>query len=954
MHLPTPFDIQMTQFIESLEAAGLRTSVVATERALNGYRLGFVDYALQRIGMADRQYMLISVRSKAAADLAYMIGELQHHRPDFAIASPTQDSLLFVDTSHLPKDQAYGFGDIFINAGFIFEYESKFEKRGTSLLRPAPLFYHIPRPMHTLEVSPKDFMSSVDLAILRELGMDTLETRALDGMIIGRRSLLNKMVNHTKDEYLNEVPDRRRQAMTRRLNHPVHNFRLVSPDGMIKGQIIYIADKVFDKMYGTKADFVQMEGEIKSAIKHTDSTIILSDPQPGHHRMNFNIQSLCNRRYDAAEPNWIRDTLIETVDEQCEKALDPVDGPDYLFGNPDDLLDDIAEMSRNGGHISEITRLRLRGADLVIRGIHPRAIPDVMNNSLNFKRAHIRPNGKQVKFPAGKSGAHVQIISLAAAYMAGYTGPYVERDTIRYWKKYDVAIVNHLDYIISFYDNSGGSDHDDFFDMVEPASEGNVRKLVTWRNPSTMREYTILTIAGDWPITEAAPFTVTPQVKDLATAERHGDQVHAIIDEAMATITLLNPLAMANVTRAGFLNHALMFVDAVAYKGLPEGVKLHTGGQYSFPRFITMAEDRFNGEGSVDQAVASSMIMETSYGPIRGFRLCPMEDKVDTYVQGGSSEARAAVAEENKVLLGAAVRRAVAGEPFDARFAQMRSIPGIFYAQEQIPLPRKAMKKYTGKLDDSIDVTNRNWFGHFMGSTERYLDNKTAYAKKVVSDTAGEYAPECIREQASTYYGFDGSALFTNDGRTVSVRKSGEKPLPVDLTYGAAGLLRRFRIEQRSISEQREEEIAALGKEATKEQIEEITNHSYDLMAATAELMFNDRTFWDPNYCVDPEMLANSRFVHANRAIAAAKEGPLSTLDMDNLEDRYKMALSLAAACYVIPKKDGLISFFMFRSEDMWNLLMDAITYYGEGEFSTIDEIIEEANERNLKLKDKN
>ncbi len=695
-----------------------------------------------------------------------------------------------------------------------------------------------------------------------------------------------------------------------------------------------------------------MSGEIKGAIKHHDSSFILSDPQLGHHSLNFNSQSLSNRRLDAAEPNWLFDQLVTHVDNRCDKALDPDQGPEFLFGDLDQLLEDIAYHNREGGNISDMQRLQNRGTEMWVRGIHPRSIPDVMYNSLNFKRTHLprsegthkRP-GKKVRFPAGKAGAHIQIISLAAAKMAGYNGPYVERGTIRYWKRTNCAIVNHLDYILEFYDNSGGCDHDDFFDLVEVKAVAGKRQLVAWRNPSTMREYSMFIIEGHWPITEAAPFEVTPQVKSLHEAETEGDAIRSNIDFMWGLYMVMAPHAIDGLSMAAFTNKSLIGCDAVSYKGLPEGVKLHNGGRYSFDHWTIMANDRFNGDGSVNQAVATSMILETSYGPIRGLRLCAMEDKVDTYVQGGSSEARAAVAQENALLFEASCRKAVSGEPFDERFAYMRSIPGIYYATFQKSLPKQAMKKYRGKLDDTIVVSDRNWYGHFVARSERYLDQKTASAKKMVSDTAYDFAHPCISKQGKKYYGFDGRHLYTDTAAYLDAKPSGDR-LPVDLTYGAAGLLRRFRVEQAKLGEARKADIAALGDEATEADIEAITDASMRLMEATAEAMFYDRHNWDPNYCVTDEMLKTDGFTNVKAHVRAARLGALSTLDFADEAEKHQFVLALAGACYAIPKKDGLLSFYIFRSDHMWSLLMEALAYYSEGEYYSMDELIEEAKNR--------
>lgn len=954
MRLPTPFELEINEFIALLERSNIRTSLVITEEDRNGYRLGFVDYALERCGIPNAQYALVSVESKNADELAWLFTAMTTLKPAFAVASPEKDSILFVDIPSDKRDDiGNDFGAIFEVAGFRFEYEAKFEKRGTSLLRPAALFWHFNRQLNILEMSPEDFMSKSDIELLREAGALDDAGRALDGLIVGRVSTLTAMVNHTRHNYWVATKGMLERQL-RRFNHPVHNFRAITPEGMVKGQIIYISDKQFNRLYGRDVDIVQMSGEIKGAIKHLDSSFILSDPQLGHHRLNFNAQSLSNRRLDAAEPNWVFDQLVEHVENRCEKALDPIEGPEFLFGDLDQLLADIAYHNREGGNISDMQRLQNRGTDMYVRGIPVRSIPDVMTSALNFKRTHL-PNsdpakgkwGKRIKLPAGKSGAHIQVVSYAAAKMAGYTGPYVEQGTIRYWKRANFAIVNTVEYVVSFYDNSGGCDHDDFFDLVEVKAVNGQRKLVVWRNPSTMREYSLFTIEGHWPITEAASFEVTPKVKSLHEAETDGDAIRANIDWMYALYALMAPHAISGMAKTGFLNKSLIGCDAVAYKGLPEGVKLHNGGRYTFNQFVIMANDRFNGEGSVDQAVNTCMVLETSYGPIRGMRLCPMEDKVDTYVQGGSSEARAAVAQENSLLFEASCRRALRGEAFDQRFAQMRSVPGVYYSTFQKPLPKQAMRKFSGKLDEHIEVDNRNWYGHFIARTERYLDQKTAYAKKVVSDTAFSFAHPCVKQMGRKYYGLDGRRLYTDTGQFVAAKSKGQ-PLPVDLTYGASGLLRRFRMEQARIGEARRADIAALPKDASEADREAITDASMRLMEATAEAMFFDRHNWDPNYCVSDEMLGTYGFGNVKAHIRAARQGGLSTLDLTNgdTEQLYQFVLALAAACYLTPLKDGTLSFYIFRSDHMWWLLMEALAYYSEGEYYSMDEIIAEAEVR--------
>lgn len=907
--------------------------VVMTEKAMNGYRLGLVDYVLDIMGIAGTAYRMVAVDGDSVSTLPVSMEKCA-----FAVSRDVQDILLYVDGHE-------EFGKLFTDAGFEFKYESKFEKRANIFTRPAPLFGHRKGGYRLLEIDQDTMLKANQACELEDLDLLSESGRILDGMIIGRKSLLTEAVNETKDQHLGHLPKSQAARVARRFTHPVSNFRMINPQGFWKGQVFWMKDKTFDRLYGDY-DFVQMAGETKDAIRHVTDGFFVADPQRGHDKTSFNIQSMCNRRFDAAEPNWMRDEVKAWADERFEQGLDPETGPEYLFGDVDAFIDLLIETAQSGKDPSQIARYQARGTELMLRGIHPRAIPDIMNSALNFERAIWRPNGKP-KIPAGEAGAHVQIISDAAARFAGWDGD-VAQGQIKYWRKYNVAIVSSVDYVTRFFQNSGGSDHDDFFDLIEFTSDKgeDVREIIVWRNPSTMREYSMFTIIGDWPITKAAPIHITPKVKPLTEAEADGEKIFAEARSFFKILqTVCSPEAMESVNAAAFLKQLMLQGDGVTYKGLPDGKPIHHGAsKYTFNDFIVKMEDRTQGAGSVDKAVANSMLYETTLGPLTGYRLCAMEDKVDAYVQGGAAEARVAIDEESDKLFFEVMRAAKGDDAYiDRNLADFRNLGGIYYMTTGQPMPRKATKAYSGKLNDSIDVNQNTWFGHFERSTRTYLAEKTNMAKQIVSDTCVSFAPDCIAREGLRYYGFDGWQLYSADGNVYNLaNKKSEKPFPVDLNFGAAGLLRRWKLYFNERKQQMLREQAQWMRETGKNSIprdmnEAMLNMVFEDARNMAGEMFFDPANWDPSQCIPESAFESNRRRNAfavNKAIRdEASNGLYTQVDFDQVEDLYRFVLSLAAACYKIPTSGGLRSFFMFQNDVLWDLLMKAISYFDEDEY---------------------
>jgi len=420
--------------------------------------------------------------------------------------------------------------------------------------------------------------------------------RPLDGWIVISQDLLDRLVAQSKfhQNALRRLLQQKKVARTR-----VFNIRIITPLGFIKGNAVigqHMPDGVDVIVAGSTG--------IKAEILSDGKVYVIAEPQPPKRAIRTNTQTEANNA-DWLFPleqkkEWISDFFAKMRSDIAEgRILQAFSDIESVRWRTIKESGNVPEGINAGTGYSVIDLVKHGGDYRKSPFILERMAGAVTDNLIDYDEGNLR-------FPV-PCAINEQVISESAANMAGYFIR-VERGTIRRIPKIGVHVISDSDYL-SFYDDQGGCDHDDFFDLYYRTVDG-VKSVVVIRSPNEIGGYTIFRyVEGDpYPKWKKADGTEVefPEV-DVTKAPKR-------ISEALADGSLV-------------------------YTGLPSDSMAKEESDQSDRRMYSLddflAELDTITDDKVGKYINPTMLYSVVFKRSRSSYPCSQERAIDTFVQPG-------------------------------------------------------------------------------------------------------------------------------------------------------------------------------------------------------------------------------------------------------------------------------------------------------------------------------
>jgi hypothetical protein len=468
------------------------------------------------------------------------------------------------------------------------------------------------------------FFGKDNEAMLEQFSKDELE-RVLDGGLIMREYLRTQGLEQMDEESVFPDDDPiRAQAIAQRLTEaPMWNVRFwgVGHTGQhLKGNGYFMPDELFNRMYGKNVDVVVLKDSGKAEVTFNGGCYFQAEPQMAKWEVQMNNQTVINTwpLFPIADiKSWVRDYLTQAWKrvqngEALEGAMNILNAEAALIedGFYEDLL---------------IIGERWNALEALASGLDINTMPDLLNTVFSTVTRRIWNPKTGAARPLVPCAWHMQMVSNSYAKACGWNVT-VGEGTCRVVKDKGWFVLSDRDYIHN-YVNFGGNDMDDFFDGFFRTIDG-VRKIVLVRSPNSIGEY------GIFDYVEGDPYPEWTRYNDevISFPEVAGRGWPKQLTEALADGT---------VTYTGLPSTKVPSEDS-------KSVKTH----YSLSSFVTKLAQRIGDRSNVGRVVNVEMIYTATFHKHVAVQLCSHEDKVDTFINNGPMEDRAALAAE-------AVERAV-------------------------------------------------------------------------------------------------------------------------------------------------------------------------------------------------------------------------------------------------------------------------------------------------------
>ena len=407
-------------------------------------------------------------------------------------------------------------------------------------------------------------------------------------------------------------------------NSKVFNGRIITPEGMIKGNFI-VSDNMPEGI-----DVISSRENLKTEITYDGGYRLLAEPQGPKSRVITDDQTVINF------PKLFRKSDMEMwLKEEYEKMFQQaIDGK--LLTNWKSVF--MRNFSRDNQDVEDVeahSRISYVGYRWVSMGLSITDSPWLFET---LAVSHAKPLQKRIPIPCS---VYEQVIPESLARMAGYD-IIVEEGEIRRINDIGVHVVNDFDWL-EMYESHGGHDEDDFFKLfyrtMESGPHDGQKVVIVVRSPNGYGEYSIFRYVEDewYPTWEKA----------------NGEQV------SFPTVNGRNwPVRLSNAIRNG----------NVQYSGLPSENSPTTSrpatSTYSVADVMADVDTAMNG-GNVGRYVNATMLHSMVVGKHRSVQLCSLESAIDGCTQTSDPNDRIAIDTEAGVMVDEVL---ATGKPIDRDF----------------------------------------------------------------------------------------------------------------------------------------------------------------------------------------------------------------------------------------------------------------------------------------------
>jgi hypothetical protein len=411
-------------------------------------------------------------------------------------------------------------------------------------------------------------------------------------------------------------------------NSKVFNGRIITPEGMIKGNFI-VSDNLPEGV-----DVISSRENLKTEITYDGGYRLLAEPQGPKSRVITDDQTVINF------PKLFRKSDMEMwLKEEYEKMFQQaIDGK--LLTNWKSVF--MRNFSRENQDIEDVeahSRISYVGYRWVSMGLSITDSPWLFET---LAVSHAKPLQKRIPIPCS---VYEQVIPESLARMAGYDIE-VEEGTIRRLNDIGVHIVNDFDWL-EMYESHGGHDEDDFFKLfyrtMESGPHDGEKVVILVRSPNGYGEYSVFNYVEDewYPTWEKA----------------NGEEV------SFPVVNGRNwPVRLSTAIRNG----------NVSYSGLPSenspAKPRPSASVYSVEDVMSNVDTAMNG-GNVGRYVNATMLHSMVVGQHRTVQLCSMESAIDGCTQTSDPNDRIAIDTEASVMTEEVL---ATGKPIDRDFWHSR------------------------------------------------------------------------------------------------------------------------------------------------------------------------------------------------------------------------------------------------------------------------------------------
>lgn len=528
-----------------------------------------------------------------------------------------------------------------------------------------------------------------------------LAERPLDGWIVISQELLDMLVTQSR---FHQNALRRLLQQKKVIRTKVFNIRIVTPGGFIKGNAV-VGQNMPEGVHVMVAGSTGIKDEIVSEGK----IFVIAEPQPPKKAIRTNTQTEANNAHWLfpldQKKEWIDDLLAKWRDDIAEgRVLQTFSDIESVRWRVIKESGNVPEGINAGTGYSVIDLVKHGGDYRKSPFILERVAGAATDNLIDLEEGNLR-------FPV-PCAINEQVISESAANMAGYFIR-VEQGTIRRIPAIGVHVISDSDYL-SFYDDQGGCDHDDFFDLYYRTVSG-VKVVIVIRSPNEIGGYTIFNyVEGDpYPTWKKADGTeVEFPAVDITKAPK--------------------PIS------EGLRDGSLVYTGLPSDKA-PKVINTTPPSLYALDDFL--AELETINEDKVGKYINPTMLYSLVFGRSRSTYPCSQEKAIDTFVQPGGP------AQDDRAFLTAVGDQIVAevlesGLGIDAFFWNTRNFGSSLPDDVQPTLIEGHFTKSLAILDEAIKDF-KTWVNMFA--------QKHADVQDPVIHHLGGFHASQIKGKRSTY-----------------------------------------------------------------------------------------------------------------------------------------------------------------------------------------------------------
>jgi len=646
-------------------------------RSVNNCQFGFYDIGTlrQALEYSGEEYFRVGAvelpENKREFDEIKRI--IEH--PSIQYALVDKNKVVFVQIGkHDTDPENYApWMDIFHEMGYSVRGGGKTAKRLKAFHRPTLLNAHFKVEECAISLFSegdefsrfKDLLSDPDSGYTEEQ-----RCRLVDGGMIISDRLIQKAIknvpNYTPgptddpDEYLYN-PAVRQELIKGLLNAKTFNVRLITIDGMLKGNAFV------SKRLPKSIDVISWDGNLKKEVTYLGGVRFLAEPQGAKPRVHTDDQTLANFPMLFTKEDmecWLKEEYAKLFDSAV-KDQSLMNWKNIYQRSWRDRVDPEDEESQ--------ARMNYVGYRWRAMGMKVTDSPWLFET---LAIGSAKPMEEKIPIACA---VYEQIISESMARMAGFF-IVVEQGYIRRLNELEVHVVNDLDWI-EMYASHGGCDQDDFFKLFYRTMEGGDRDgqkvVIAMRSPNGFGEYSIFKYTeGDW----------HPTWKRADGSEQ----------------------SFLPVTGRGWpkrLSQAIADGD-VSYSGLPSQInpqKTPLSDAYTRQDVINDLKAS-TSTSSVGKFVNATILWASVFQKHRPVQVCSLEDAIDGYVQTSVVEDRLAIDSDADTM----VREIIAsGMPVDRSIWDATNRNFKSYLK-----PGQWVEKYEGTITQ-MNILCRRYFNEF-------------------------------------------------------------------------------------------------------------------------------------------------------------------------------------------------------------------------------------------------